>query len=362
MDYEHHVFISYAHGDLWTPWVRDIFVPRLRAYLELEVGRLNIFVSDQIQPGSNWENFLKRKIARSMIMVALISASYFTREWCRREMAMMMEREKYLGMDGQGDNYGLLIPVRIGGGDSFPDLISRVQFHDFEDFTYLGLPAGTEIALRFEQRLKMLAKTVAQMLQHVPAFCDDWQNFAGEDLRPQLAPKVAGYFNAATAHRLIITSAYPRVSSDKASGSVITFYSFKGGIGRSMALANVAVLLARAGKRVLCIDWDLEAPGLGRYFRASPRHAPELIIAGPDRQGGLLDILESSKPDNTALWQAYLLARPIADGVQVDFIGSGEDAPDYSSRLAEFNWENFFAKSARRSSYRGFTERVESSL
>lgn len=50
-------------------------------------------------------------------------------------------------------------------------------------------------------------------------------------------------------------------------GEVITFYSYKGGTGRSMALANTAVLLAKQKKRVLMIDWDLEAPGLDMYFR-----------------------------------------------------------------------------------------------
>ena len=49
-------------------------------------------------------------------------------------------------------------------------------------------------------------------------------------------------------------------------GTVVTFYSYKGGVGRSFALANIAVLLARWGHRVLCIDWDLEAPGLHHYF------------------------------------------------------------------------------------------------
>ena len=38
---------------------------------------------------------------------------------------------------------------------------------------------------------------------------------------------------------------------------VVTFYSYKGGTGRSMALANVAWILASAGYRVLAIDWDL---------------------------------------------------------------------------------------------------------
>ena len=47
-------------------------------------------------------------------------------------------------------------------------------------------------------------------------------------------------------------------------GRIVTFYSYKGGTGRSMALANVAWILASNGTRVLTIDWDLEAPGLHR--------------------------------------------------------------------------------------------------
>ena len=46
---------------------------------------------------------------------------------------------------------------------------------------------------------------------------------------------------------------------------VVTFYSFKGGVGRSMALINVAAELARRGKRVIVVDFDLEAPGLDTF-------------------------------------------------------------------------------------------------
>lgn len=41
----------------------------------------------------------------------------------------------------------------------------------------------------------------------------------------------------------------------------IAFYSYKGGVGRSLALANLACLLARQGRKVLILDLDLEAPG-----------------------------------------------------------------------------------------------------
>ena len=54
---------------------------------------------------------------------------------------------------------------------------------------------------------------------------------------------------------------------DKKPGLVYTFYSYKGGVGRSMALANVGVLIAAEGHRVLLVDWDLEAPGLEVCFR-----------------------------------------------------------------------------------------------
>lgn len=54
------------------------------------------------------------------------------------------------------------------------------------------------------------------------------------------------------------------------SGTIITFYSYKGGTGRSMAVANIACLLAQRfvlpPQRILVMDWDLEAPGLHRFF------------------------------------------------------------------------------------------------
>jgi hypothetical protein len=58
-----------------------------------------------------------------------------------------------------------------------------------------------------------------------------------------------------------------------------TFYSFESGTARSVALSNMAVLLAgrmNATIPVLMIDWDTESPGLHHYFKqgeALPGHA-----------------------------------------------------------------------------------------
>ncbi|MCM3924141.1 FxSxx-COOH system tetratricopeptide repeat protein [Frankia sp. AiPs1] len=67
---------------------------------------------------------------------------------------------------------------------------------------------------------------------------------------------------------------------------IVTFYSYKGGAGRTMAVANVAWLLAASGKRVLTVDWDLESPGLHRYFR------PFLQNKELDSSDGVTEMLE----------------------------------------------------------------------
>src|SRR5437588_12174939 len=59
---------------------------------------------------------------------------------------------------------------------------------------------------------------------------------------------------------------------------VITFYSFKGGVGRTMALVNVAAELARRGRKVLVVDFDLEAPGLETYKHLRPKQPHPGIV------------------------------------------------------------------------------------
>src|SRR6266404_1937548 len=73
--------------------------------------------------------------------------------------------------------------------------------------------------------------------------------------------------------------------TEKKTDKIITFYSYKGGTGRSMALANVAWILACAGRKVLAIDWDLEAPGLHHYFY------PFLVDKELSASDGLIDFV-----------------------------------------------------------------------
>jgi MinD-like ATPase involved in chromosome partitioning or flagellar assembly len=71
----------------------------------------------------------------------------------------------------------------------------------------------------------------------------------------------------------IDTEAFPQFASDLDqeldSPLIVTFYSLRGGVGRSTALAATARTLGARGHRVLCIDMDFEAPGLSYLLGTS---------------------------------------------------------------------------------------------
>ncbi|PZH05153.1 ATP/GTP-binding protein [Streptomyces sp. NTH33] len=142
-------------------------------------------------------------------------------------------------------------------------------------------------------------------------------------------------------------------------GRIITFYSYKGGTGRTMALANTAWILAANGKRVLAVDWDLEAPGLHRFFH--PFLDPEALAA----TSGVINIIEDyawaattgtpERPDDWHLPYAQveqhaLSIRPerfdlrFPDGGSLDFLSAGRQDRAYSTRVTSFEWDNFYER------------------
>ena len=139
-------------------------------------------------------------------------------------------------------------------------------------------------------------------------------------------------------------------------GQIVTFYSYKGGTGRTMAMANVGWILASAGHRVLMVDWDLEAPGLHRYLHPF-LHDKELVSSA-----GVIDIVmdfavQATTPASTAAehdpdWHlplADILRYAISinwqfDSGQLDFLPAGQQSPAYAARVNSFNWDNFYER------------------
>lgn len=141
-------------------------------------------------------------------------------------------------------------------------------------------------------------------------------------------------------------------------GRIITFYSYKGGTGRTMALANTAWILAANGKRVLAVDWDLEAPGLDRFFR--PFLDPNALAA----TSGVIDIIndyawaattDTQRPgawheDYAHVEQHAVSLSPerlglhFAEGGSLDFLSAGRQDRSYSATVSSFEWDNFYER------------------
>src|SRR4051794_22775320 len=92
---------------------------------------------------------------------------------------------------------------------------------------------------------------------------------------------------------------------------VYTFYSYKGGVGRSMALANIAECFREKHLRVLMVDWDLEAPGLETYFYGTSSRTNDERLDQVRRQPGLIDMLHEYKDAFPRYAEGRSAARPI---------------------------------------------------
>ncbi len=78
--------------------------------------------------------------------------------------------------------------------------------------------------------------------------------------------------------RLATEGNWAAIAPDLMSVPRIVFYSIKGGVGRSTALAAVAWALAEQGKRVLVLDLDLESPGLSSSLLSEDRRPAYGIV------------------------------------------------------------------------------------
>jgi TIR domain len=109
-------------------------------------------------------------------------------------------------------------------------------------------------------------------------------------------------------------------------------------------------------KRVLMVDWDLEAPGLHRYF------SPFLLDRDLKASQGLIDMVvdfsiramtpfkEGEEPSND-WYLPYADVRRYAVSIHwkfesgcLDLLPAGRQGPNYSTRVNSFSWDNFYER------------------
>jgi MinD-like ATPase involved in chromosome partitioning or flagellar assembly len=117
---------------------------------------------------------------------------------------------------------------------------------------------------------------------------------------------------------------------------VVTFYSFKGGVGRSMALVNVGVQLAQAGKKVLLVDFDLEAPGLPTFSLERPLR---------DSRGVVDFITQYVETEEAPDIKDYLYqSTQFAGGGGLWVMPVGQQDEGYAKRLNTIDWRLLYAE------------------
>ena len=114
---------------------------------------------------------------------------------------------------------------------------------------------------------------------------------------------------------------------------IVTFYSYKGGVGRTMALVNVACLMAKEGKRVLVVDFDLEAPGLASYL-------PNAQLADV---GGVVDFVRKYAQTGISPDVRAFIAPVEVEDKTLWFMPAGRHTEvAYSKELGEIDWATLY--------------------
>ncbi|MEU4242925.1 FxSxx-COOH system tetratricopeptide repeat protein [Actinoplanes sp. NPDC026619] len=138
-------------------------------------------------------------------------------------------------------------------------------------------------------------------------------------------------------------------------GHIVTFYSYKGGTGRTMAVANTAWLLASNGLRVLVVDWDLESPGLHRYLH------PFLVDKDLTASPGVIDMVRDyaaaavepghGEGEGWIAERAAVLDYAVSltwsgfpDGAGIDLLPAGQQDRSYARRVSTFDWASFWER------------------
>lgn len=123
-------------------------------------------------------------------------------------------------------------------------------------------------------------------------------------------------------------------------GRVIAFYGFKGGAGRSFLLANTAALLSALGRRVLVIDADMEAPGLGDFFDTNIKSLDletGLLFSESRLKRGFLDLMSEVADPDFVMNFSGSLSEKIAQMLDPKATSKAMGGPPFLTEVGPFN-------------------------
>jgi len=125
---------------------------------------------------------------------------------------------------------------------------------------------------------------------------------------------------------------------------IATFYSYKGGVGRTQLVANIAAYLCYyKSQKVLLIDWDLEAPGLDFYFNMPRSEMNKGVIDLFSEYVRLVKQRETVTTEKLPKFDAQYINQLIATPKGcIDLIPAGKYDENYTQNTVEFDWSEFY--------------------
>ena len=187
MAYDFDIFISYRRTDTVGRWVKNHLLPRLQDRLnDIAPTQVRVSCDIQMETGVRWPDELKRRLARSGLLIMVCTADYFRSPWCMAEWQSFREREKMLGYFGSANPRGLTYPVRYADGDYFHPEIRPAQCR--MDFRGLNYPdeifRNSPKYIDFDELVQAMAEELVPRLSALPIWRDDFPIVEPEPLPP----------------------------------------------------------------------------------------------------------------------------------------------------------------------------------
>jgi TIR domain len=182
MNFERHLFISYAHIDNQplTPgqqgWISQ-FHASLEAMLSMRMGRrAEIWRDQKLQGNDVFADEIVQQFPKTAVLLSVLTPRYVESDWCTREIEEFCKAAEHSG-GLTLDNKARVIKVvktPVDGKRLLPPLLQQMLGYDFFTFVdeaplELDPAFGPEMAQKYNLKLAKLAWDIAQLLKKLNA-------------------------------------------------------------------------------------------------------------------------------------------------------------------------------------------------
>jgi TIR domain len=164
------VFLSFRRWQEWPRWVKAHFEPLFVQYLGEDLGYApKVFVDWREREPGPWPAELGRELARSRVLVPLLSRMYFDSPWCQSEFDLVLKREEESGKP-------LIVPAVIHDGKHFPDSAKKQQSALLSDYANPRMRRESQLGEMLVECIRAWTPMVVAAIQAAPACDPAWEH------------------------------------------------------------------------------------------------------------------------------------------------------------------------------------------